>query len=71
VTIVSRLTLRILALKPNKGLEALHPLFAEGLRPVVDGPHPLTDVPQLIRYFGEGKHFGKVVVVVWNIDPDR
>ncbi|MBK9763296.1 MAG: NAD(P)-dependent alcohol dehydrogenase [Flavobacteriales bacterium] len=63
--------IRILALKPNKGLEALHPLFAEGLRPVVDGPHPLTDVPQLIRYFGEGKHFGKVVVVVWNIDPDR
>jgi len=56
--------MRILALKPNKGLEALHSLFAEGLRPVLDGPHQLKDIPRLIRYFGEGKHFGKVVVEV-------
>jgi len=62
--LTGRKNMRILALKPNKGLEELHPLFAEGLHPIVDGPHPLQDIPRLIRYFGEGKHFGKVVVEV-------
>lgn len=55
---------RILALKTNKGLADLQPLLAQGIRPVIDGPYPLEDVPRLIRYFGEGRHFGKVVVEV-------
>ncbi len=55
---------RILALKANKGLSDVEPLLAQGLRPIIDGPYPLDDVPRLIRYFGEGKHFGKVVVEV-------
>ena len=55
---------RILALKTNQGLSDVEPLLGQGLRPIVDGPYPLEDVPRLIRYFGDGKHFGKVVVEV-------
>jgi NADPH:quinone reductase-like Zn-dependent oxidoreductase len=55
---------RILAIKTNNGLADLQPLLAKGVRPVIDGPYPLEDVPRLIRYFGEGRHFGKVVVEV-------
>ena len=62
--LIGRKNMRILALKPNKGLAELHPLLAQGLHPILDGPHRLEDIPRLIRYFGEGKHFGKVVVEV-------
>ena len=55
----------ILPLKPNRDLEALAPLLQRGtLKPVIDGPHPLSETPRLIRYFGEGRHTGKVVVAV-------
>ena len=55
----------ILSLKPNRDLEALAPLLQHGtLKPVIDGPHPLSETPRLIRYFGEGRHTGKVVVAV-------
>jgi len=57
--------LHILALKSNVGLEHIHALYATGqLKAVVDGPYPLAQAPQQIRRFGEGKHFGKVVLEV-------
>lgn len=55
---------RIVAIKTNQGLVDLQLLLTQGIRPVIDGPYPLEDVPRLIRYFGEGRHFGKVVVEV-------
>lgn len=55
----------VLALKPNKGLEAINELYAAGkIAPVIDGPYPLQDVPWAIQRFGEGKHLGKIVISV-------
>lgn len=55
----------ILALKPNQGLEYIHGLFEAGkIKCMIDGPHQLEDIPDLIDYFGAGKHIGKVIVSV-------
>ena len=60
-----RKNMHILALKSNKNLDDLAPLLSSGtLKPVIDGPHALEEAPRLIRYFGEGKHTGKVVMEV-------
>ncbi|MEM6255988.1 MAG: zinc-binding dehydrogenase [Cyanobacteria bacterium P01_D01_bin.156] len=38
-------------------------LLATGqLKPIIDGPYPLNEVPRLIQYFGAGQHQGKVVI---------
>ena len=56
--------LSLLALKADQGLDHIGPLVKEHqLKAVIDGPHPLEDVTKRIRYFGEGKHPGKVVIV--------
>ncbi len=56
-------SLHILSLKPNDGLEQISQMYKRGeLKPVIDGPYPLEKVPWAIRYFGEGKHTGKVVI---------
>lgn len=59
----SRKRLKVLGLVPNKGLEAISNMYSEGaLKAVIDGPYPLEETPRLIQYFGEGEHFGKVVI---------
>lgn len=63
ISILSKKRLHLVALRPNKDLAYINTLFEEGkVRPVIDGPYTLEEVPRLIRYFGEGKHTGKVVV---------
>lgn len=63
--LLGRKNMLIVALKSNKNLDALAPLLSNGtLKPVVDGPYPLSDAPRLVRYFGEGRHTGKVVMTV-------
>lgn len=56
----------ILPLKPNKGLEEVGRLYEAGkLQLHVDGPYSgLEQIPELLQYFGDAKHKGKVVVVV-------
>jgi len=62
---IGRRNMSIVALKSNKNLDDLAPLLSSGaLKPVIDGPYPLSDAPRLVRYFGEGKHIGKVVMTV-------
>ena len=57
--------IRIVALKPNKDLDYINELFEEGkIKPVIDGPYKLSEVPEAIRLFGEGKHKGKVVITL-------
>ena len=48
---------------PNKGLSDLSKLIEAGkLVPVIDSRYPLSEVPEALRYFGEGKHKGKIVI---------
>ena len=56
---------RLVILKENKGLAYLCELFEAGkLKPVIDGPYRLSELPEAMRYFGEGKHKGKVVITL-------
>ena len=67
-SLISRVTgkqVRIVALKPNHDLDYINDLYeTKGLKFVIDGPYPLSDVPQAIKRFGEAKHIGKVVISV-------
>ena len=57
--------IRVLALKPNKDLVYVRELFEAGkVVPVIDGHYGLADVPEAFRYFGSGRHKGKIVITV-------
>ncbi|NND07901.1 MAG: NAD(P)-dependent alcohol dehydrogenase [Saprospiraceae bacterium] len=57
--------MRILALKPNDGLEEIVNHYVGGdIKCLIDGPYTLDEVPDLVEYFGLGKHKGKIVVKV-------
>jgi NADPH:quinone reductase-like Zn-dependent oxidoreductase len=57
--------IRILALKPNKGLAYMKELFESGtVVPVIDGSYTLSEVPDAFRLFGAGQQKGKVVITV-------
>jgi NADPH:quinone reductase-like Zn-dependent oxidoreductase len=65
VRLFSKKNIRIVALKPNKDLDYMNELFEAGkVKPVIDGLYKLSEVPEAIKYFGEGKHKGKVVITV-------
>lgn len=65
ISMTSKKNIRILALKPNKDLAYINELFEAGrVKPVIDGPYKLSEVPEAIRYFKEGNHKGKVVITV-------
>ena len=53
----------IVALKANKDLHLIEKLYESNqLKPLIDGPYPLAELPTRIQYFGEGKHTGKVII---------
>jgi NADPH:quinone reductase-like Zn-dependent oxidoreductase len=55
--------IRIVGLKPNKDLAYMNELFEAGkVKPVIDGPYKLSDVPEALRFFGKGSHKGKIVI---------
>ena len=55
----------IVALKPNKDLDYLNELFVTGkIKPVIDGPCKLDEIPDALRRFGEGVHKGKIVIAM-------
>ncbi len=57
--------LSVLIFKPNKGLDQISKLVEKGqIKPVVDGPYGFDKIPDLIQYFGEGKHLGKIVIEI-------
>lgn len=50
---------------PNKGLTYLKDLIEAGdLRSVIDSNYDLSEVPSAMRYFGEGRHKGKIAISV-------
>ena len=52
---------------PNKGLKDLKDLIATNkLIPVIDRTYQLNEVPDALRYFGEGHHKGKIVIKIKN-----
>lgn len=65
IRLFSKKRIRLVNLKPNKDLAYLNRLFEAGqIKPAIDGPYKLSEVPEIIQYFGKGKHKGKVVVAL-------
>jgi NADPH:quinone reductase-like Zn-dependent oxidoreductase len=56
---------RLVAEGPNKGLADLKELVEGGkLLPILDRTYQLSEVPEALRYFGEGRHKGKIVIAM-------
>ena len=65
VSLFSNKKLHIVALKANKDIDYVNRLYeSDQIKCIIDGPYPFEKVPWAIRYFGEGKHHGKVVISV-------
>lgn len=65
ISLVSKKKIVIVALKPNKDLAYMNELFETGkVKPVIDGPYNLDDVPHAFKLFGEGVHKGKMVITI-------
>jgi NADPH:quinone reductase-like Zn-dependent oxidoreductase len=65
ISMIQKKKLGIVVLKPNKDLGYMKELFEAGkVVPIIDGPYPLSEVPEAFRHFGAGRHKGKVVITV-------
>jgi NADPH:quinone reductase-like Zn-dependent oxidoreductase len=63
ITMISKKSMRVVALKPNENLSYMNQLFEAGkIKPVMEMFHTLDDVPRAMQYFGTGNHKGKVVI---------
>ena len=72
ISAFSKKSVHVVALKPNKDLAYMIELFEAGkVKPVIDGPYKLSEVPEAMRYFGEGKHKGKIVITVGHDNETR
>jgi NADPH:quinone reductase-like Zn-dependent oxidoreductase len=57
--------LRLLASRSDKDLAFMKELLEAGkVVPVIDRRFPLSEVPEALRYFGEGHHKGKIVITL-------
>ena len=58
--------IRLLAVQPNlKDMVYITELYAAGkVVPVIDRRYPLREVPEALRYLGEGHARGKLVITV-------
>ena len=55
----------VLLHKPNQDMPFLNELFESGkVVPVIDKTYPLSEVPEALRRFGEGRQIGKIVITV-------
>ena len=65
ISLISKKHIRIVALKQNKDLNYIKELFEAGkVKPVIDGPYKLDEVPQAFRIFGKAEHKGKIVITM-------
>jgi len=65
ISLITQKNVRIVFLKPNKDLGYMNDLFEAGkVKPVIDGPYALDEVPEAFWLFVEGSHKGKVVITV-------
>ena len=65
ISMISKKSIRVVILKPNKDLVYMNELFEAGkVKPVIDRSYQLSAVPEAIRYFEEGNHIGKIAITV-------
>jgi NADPH:quinone reductase-like Zn-dependent oxidoreductase len=65
ISMISKKHIRLVALKTNKDLHYMNELFEAGkIKPVIDGPYKLDEVPEAFRFFRKGDHKGKIVITM-------
>lgn len=65
ISVFSKKRFRVVVLRPNKDLAYIKGLFEAGkVKPVIDGPYELSEVPDALRCFAAGKHKGKIVIAL-------
>ena len=65
IKFASRKQMRVLAHKPNQGLDELKDLIESGkVVSVIDGRYGLDDIQRAFRHFAQGTHRGKIVISV-------
>ncbi len=65
ISMITSKKMGILMYKQNKDLDFIKELFEAGIvKPVIDKCYALSEVPEAFRYFGEGRHRGKVVIIL-------
>ncbi|MBL4703333.1 MAG: NAD(P)-dependent alcohol dehydrogenase [Flavobacteriales bacterium] len=65
ISLFSTKKMFIVALKPNKDLAYISDLYTKGkIKCPIDGPYELEEIPSAVQRFGEGKHFGKIVISI-------
>ncbi|WOO40168.1 NAD(P)-dependent alcohol dehydrogenase [Rubellicoccus peritrichatus] len=63
VRMFSTKKLRIVALKPNKGLGDISAMIDNNeITPITEGPYPLEDIAEAVQRFGDGLHQGKLII---------
>ncbi len=65
ISLISKKRISIVALKLNKDLVYMNGLFEAGkIKPVIDGPYKLDEVPKAFRLFVQSVHKGKMVITL-------
>ncbi|SHJ80222.1 NADPH:quinone reductase [Arenibacter nanhaiticus] len=61
----SKKRVHLVTLKPNRDLEYINQLYEENsIYYVIDGPYNFDKIPWAIQRFGDGLHYGKIVIKV-------
>lgn len=69
IKMISKKHIRLVALKPNKDLAYMNELFEAGkVKPVIERPYNLEQVPEAFKLFGRAEHKGKIVITVRQSD---
>lgn len=57
--------IKVLGLKPNKDLNYISNMYEKKqIKPELDGPYTLEELPRLMKYFAKGKHKGKIIITI-------
>jgi NADPH:quinone reductase-like Zn-dependent oxidoreductase len=65
ISLISKKSIRLVMLKPNKDLAYMNELFDAGkVKPVIDGPYSFRELREAMRHFGKAGHKGKVVITM-------
>jgi NADPH:quinone reductase-like Zn-dependent oxidoreductase len=69
ISMISKKKILIVGLKQNKDLAYINKLFESGkVKPVIDGPYNLDEIPKALWHFSKGTHKGKIVITVEHND---
>jgi len=65
ISLIYKKKIGVVVLHQSKHLAYMNELYEAGkIKSVIDGPYKLSEVPEALRYFGEGNHKGKIIITM-------